>query len=494
MTTSLRRPAKTLATVLGLLMAGGLLAAVPAGTAATAPQKCLPAPIPGAECGTVTVPLVRAHPELGRITVAYALIRHRDRAHPAKGTLAVNPGGPGGSTLAYAAAYTELYAPLLSDHDLLLVDPRGVNKSSPADCGLGSQVTSRRGLLLAAEQCGKVLGGKARGYTTAETADDFDAIRAKLGIPKLDLLGQSYGTYLMAVYAQRHPTRVRSIVLSSAYPLKFDMWARANVRAARRSIRILCDRSGRRCDARRLEADLGRLAARLRRAPIRYTDDNGNARLLGAAMLASVVYDSAGNAPRNLGDLPRTVRAALRGNTKPLVATARDLDPYKLSEPGNPAFNAAQGLSVMCNDYPVLWNRKSSLAQRRREFDKRRAALPDKVFRPFGKRAWTEAANDRGDVCLRWPGKGPLQRVTGPFPDVPVLVMSGELDPNTPTEEGRLAARQFRRATVVEVPNVGHVAEREPSGCAAGIQIRFLKTGRVGDTRCMAAIPPVRVA
>lgn len=473
-------------------MAGGVLAAVPA--RAAAPQSCLPAPIPGAQCGTVNVPLIRAHPERGRITVTYALLRHRDRSRPAKGTLVVNPGGPGGSAIAYASAYARLYAPLLADHDLLLMDPRGVNKSSPVDCGLASQVTSRQGLLLAAERCGKTLGDKARGYTTAEIADDIDAIRAKLRIPKLDLLGQSYGTYLMAVYAQRHPGRVRSIVLSSAYPLKFDMWARANARAMRRSIRILCDRSGGRCDARRLETDLGRLAARLRRAPIHYKDDNGNVRLLNDAMLGSIAYDSAGNAPRNLGDLPKTVRAALRGDSGPLVAAARELDPYKLSEPGDPAFNASQSLTVMCNDYPVLWNPKSSPAQRRRQFNARRAALPDKVFRPFGKRAWTEAANDRGDVCLRWPGKGPLQRVTGPFPNVPVLVMSGELDPNTPTEEGRLAARQFRRSTVIEVPNVGHLAEREPSGCAAAIQIHFLRAARPGDTRCLKAIPAVRVA
>jgi pimeloyl-ACP methyl ester carboxylesterase len=43
-------------------------------------------------------------------------------------------------------------------------------------------------------------------------------VRAHLGIPRLDLYGVSYGTYLMTVFAQRHPTSVRSIVLSSAFP------------------------------------------------------------------------------------------------------------------------------------------------------------------------------------------------------------------------------------------------------------------------------------
>jgi pimeloyl-ACP methyl ester carboxylesterase len=271
------------------------------------------------------------------------------------------------------------------------------------------------------------------------------------------------------------------------------MWARPSVRAARKTIRILCDRSGGRCDARRLEADLGRLATRLRRTPIHYTDDNGNARLLDAQMLASIFQGAASDASAHLSRFLNTVRAALEGNAEPLVAAARALDPYRLSLPGIP-FNAAQTMTVVCNDYPVLWNRTAPLTERRRQFEARRDALPDKVFRPFGKRAWTDADNSRGDTCLRWPGTNPLQRVTGPFPNAPVLVMSGELDPNTPTEEGRLAAGQFRRATVVEVPNVGHIAEREPSGCAAGIQIHFIKTGRLGDTRCMTVIPPVPVS
>ncbi|MFG2021683.1 alpha/beta hydrolase [Actinomadura geliboluensis] len=70
---------------------------------------------------------------------------------------------------------------------------------------------------------------------------------------------------------------------------------------------------------------------------------------------------------------------------------------------------------------------------------------------------------------------------------------SGDLDANTPTETGRQAARQFRRATVVEVPNVGHVPEHEPSGCVAGIQTGFVRDLRVPDTSCLAEIPPAPV-
>src|SRR5947208_2931972 len=81
----------------------------------------------------------------------------------------------------------------------------------------------RDGLTRAFAECGRSLGDRARYYTSAATADDIDAVRAHLRIPRLDLLGESYGTYLMTVYAQRHPDHIRSIVLSSALPLAFDM-------------------------------------------------------------------------------------------------------------------------------------------------------------------------------------------------------------------------------------------------------------------------------
>jgi pimeloyl-ACP methyl ester carboxylesterase len=74
-----------------------------------------------------------------------------------------------------------------------------------------------------------------------------------------------------------------------------------------------------------------------------------------------------------------------------------------------------------------------------------------------------------------------------------VLVTSGDLDPNVPTAEGRLAARQFELAQLVEVPNAGHVPEQESTGCAMSITTDFIRNQRLGDTSCLARIPPVPV-
>ncbi|MFB9198424.1 alpha/beta fold hydrolase [Actinomadura verrucosospora] len=491
------RTAGMLAAATAVIASGGMAAgqAGAAGTPRSGPAECVP--VARAVCGTVRVPLVRARPELGGTTVAYALIEHRDTSRPVKGTVTINPGGPGNSAIASASQYAQMYRGLLEDHDLLLVDPRGVNRSDPVACGaLGSLPATRDGFVRAIGECGRTLGARGRGYTSAETADDIDAVRAKLRIERLDLLGESYGTYLMTVYAQRHPGRVRSVVLSSAYPLDFDMWARPNASAARRSLRLVCGRSAGACDGDRVLRDVARLAQRLRARPVPYTLD-GPQRLLDDTALAAIVYDSAKSAPAGIGDVPAMVRDALRGDTTALVDAARRVAPLSgsaLHREEQQPFNPELAAAVMCNDYPTLWNRRAPVAARLRQFSAGRAALPERAYWPFGKTAWTSMSYDQGDACVRWPDRrGPVQPTGGPFPDVPVLVVSGDLDANTPTAVGRQAARQFRRAAVVEVPNVGHVAEQEPSGCVAAIQTGFIRDLRVPGTSCLAGIPPAPV-
>ena len=447
-------------------------------------------PVPAAECGTIRVPLDRSEPGGPSIPIGYALIRHQDQSRAAIGTVVPNPGGPGASAIESAPLYTEILAPLLADHDLLLIDPRGIGRSGPIRCGLAAAPPTRESLTRAFGECGRSLGVRARGYTSAATADDIDAVRAHLGIRRLDLLGESYGTYLMTVYAQRHPDHVRSIVLSSAYPLAFDMWARPNARAVTRAILLMCQRSSGACDGPRTLNQLSQVARLLREHPISYrVEGEAEPRVLDETALAGIVYE----AGTDLGQLPAALRAALAGDFAPLIAAAQALMTFSGStaSDGDPVW--ALAASVMCNDYPTLWNRHATVHARLHQFATRRAALAAAPFFPFSKQAWTSAIIDRGNLCVRWPDRHPpVQRTTGPFADVPVLVLSGDLDTNTPTEEGRQAARQFRDARVIEIPNLGHVPETA-SRCPAAILTHFIRRLRVGDTSCLADIPPIPV-
>jgi len=55
--------------------------------------------------------------------------------------------------------------------------------------------------------------------TLADQIDDLDAVRARLGADKIDLLGHSWGGYLVMAYAARHPEHIRHLIMvDSAAP------------------------------------------------------------------------------------------------------------------------------------------------------------------------------------------------------------------------------------------------------------------------------------
>ena len=54
-------------------------------------------------------------------------------------------------------------------------------------------------------------------FTTAAAAADMAEIIALLGLGKVDLYGDSYGTYYAQVFAARYPQLIRSLTLDSTY-------------------------------------------------------------------------------------------------------------------------------------------------------------------------------------------------------------------------------------------------------------------------------------
>jgi proline iminopeptidase len=65
---------------------------------------------------------------------------------------------------------------------------------------------------------GKSTAGDKPG-NLADQIDDLDALRQHLGVEKVDLLGHSWGGYLVMAYTARHPDRVRRLlIVDSAAP------------------------------------------------------------------------------------------------------------------------------------------------------------------------------------------------------------------------------------------------------------------------------------
>ncbi|MFI6299695.1 alpha/beta hydrolase [Nonomuraea sp. NPDC050790] len=467
-----------------------------------APAWCPAVPGRRVQCGTEPRPLVAGKPELGTVQVAYALVRRENEAAPAKNTVMVNPGGPGGAPVGLAEWYAALLGPLRADHDLLLIDPRGTGQSGAFVCGTdGFLWAARAEQRRIVDRCGALLGPRAEGYTSAATADDFNAVRHRLGLGKVVLYGVSYGTYLMPIYAERHPGTVRSIVLSGAYPVTFDPFGGPSARAVPLSLRRICARSGA-CDGGAAVRDLRKVAAMLRARPIDLTITAGGRPVtvkLTESVLAQVLTFNASGAlnlrPDEvplLGTMPAHLSKAARGETGPLAAELTS------------AFQAAADLgvpdmgltmTVVCNDYTRPWSVDAPVRQRWRQFERALGRTDPHGYGPFSRAGFAFSIPDGGEVCIGWPKVGTARpyALSGRLPDVPTLVISGDLDSNTSVENSRLSAAQFPRARFLPIPNTGHIPEIDASGCAAGLVSAFIRDERVGDTSCLAKIPPIKV-
>jgi hypothetical protein len=82
-----------------------------------------------------------------------------------------------------------------------------------------------------------------------------------------------------------------------------------------------------------------------------------------------------------------------------------------------------------------------------------------------------------------------------PYPDVPVLVVSGDLDNMTSVADGAAAAARFPAAHHVVITNGLHVnaLPHSRSECGAQLVRRFLTNLSTEDDSCAAQVPPVRL-
>ncbi|GIE76295.1 esterase [Actinoplanes philippinensis] len=436
--------------------------------------------LPTARCGSIAVPRDRDAPANGTIDVGFALVPHTDTTRPGLGTIVPNPGGPGGSTIDLAGTlFTEALAPLLDRYDVLLIDTRGVGRSSALQCpaldGPARVFASRQRQRELIGRCGEQLGDKIGDYSTNAVADDIDTVRATLGLSRLDLLGVSYGTYLMAAYAQRHPEHVRSISLAGAYAVNVDTTGEVGAAAFRRAMRLVCDRTGE-CDGDRVLTDLAALLKRLRAHPEKLTVDGHRVDLDEWQMttVAGRIFASRPDSGAALA-LARAAASARHGDLGPARALVRTSlhASAQIYSYGPLALSDAQAWAVTCHDYPRDFDYADPVGTRVREYDTAQAHLDDADFAPFSAAAWVSRADYDTGACLNWPGDATM---TSPFPagsalpDVPVLVLSGDLDANTPIESGDAAAAQFPHATTRVIEGAGHTPASTPEGAAAIVE------------------------
>ncbi len=395
-------------------------------------------------CARLRVPLERADPSRGKIQVAYAVRRRGKPGEPSLGAIFAVEGGPGYGSIGSARYYIHMLGPLLERRDLVVVDMRGTGHSRAIDCpklqrGRG---TDRAGVA----QCARILGDDYGSYRTSAAADDVDDVRRALGYRRISLYGDSYGTFLAQSYAFRHGENLEALVLDGAYPVRGEnplypsLW-----RTGIRSLTTVCDRAGR-CR--------GNAARRLRRIlPLLRGTPAGVGPLLD--VIASGGYESP---THNYLRIDTAISDYLAGNRRPYRRLTRPTGggygKYRF-------YSRGDELTVSCNDYPMLWDKSSSPAQRERQLRASVRGYPAGEFAPFTP---AEVALDSSAgylECLAWPKPSSLYQPPAPAgapkPAMPTLVISGELDDVTSAGEGRAVVHDFARARQMVVRNGGHV-------------------------------------
>lgn len=483
---------------------------------------------PPAYCGHRTEPLDRADPGSPGITVAFRWYpATAPVAGTAPGTVLPVEGGPGyPSTGSVRGGFDTMYGALLSHWNLLAVDLRGTGGSTPLDCPAlrnWSGQPSGSGYAAAAGSCASGLDHRWRDasgrwvhasdlFTSAPAAADVADIVRALGLGRVDLYGDSYGSWFAQVVASRYPSLFRSVVLDSTYStVTLDPWYRSSHDSMPAAMDAACTRAPA-CAAAGPGSAWDRvatLATRLRAAPVSASvpDATGTVSTvtLGVVGLIDLVNDAAGD-PRVYRSLDAAGRALMDDqDPTPLLRLYAERLASDEAYTGLPArsYSGELYLAVSCLDYPQLFSMASPPGDRVGQLDAAVATLAPGTFAPFTTSEWVQQDQNTEayTACADWPmprSAEPPTTGTLPLlpPRMPVLVLGAEFDTWTPPVDAPgILAQLGGHHRFVSFANATHVVGQGDQPCASTVVQAFVQApGHLDsiDTSCAAAVPPIR--
>ena len=433
-----------------------------------------------AERGRLLVPENRAQADSRTIAIGY--LRLKSRAKVPGAPLFYLEGGPGSRAVTENPRTLDFWTPFLEVADVVLIDQRGTNDSlltwrwdGPpplsfflhADSAARHLETMNRRAFRAFQARGVDLAG----YTSVESADDLDALRAALGAERVSVLGFSYGTHLATAYLRRHGARVENAVLigtegpDQTEKLPWTM----DVQLGKLALLAAADPAiGDRVPD--LVALHDRAVARLARAPmvIPVTAPGGAEALpvaVGPFGLDFLLRIDVGDAS-DLVVFPRLLWSVDQGDTTALAWFVRKRAGIALGVHGmNVAMDFASGASP---------GRRATVAQQ--EGTSRFGAVVN-FPHPSAAASW-------GLAELGPDFRGPL------VSPVRTLFISGELDFNTPPYQAEEMRWGMPNSTHLVVAHAGHEQTWFQNDTAVPVIVDFLKGMDVRERRI--TYPPLR--
>lgn len=391
-------------------------------------------------------------------------------------------GGPRFSMIANAGAFAKggSLEWFRETRDVVLIDPRGLHQSHPLYC----DALARPRILeryyppdrVAACRAQVDRIADARHYSTLNAIADYEDIRRWLGYRQWDVGGWSFGGRFMLTYVHQHPEAIRTAFLSFPADLQFLRplhYARFGQMAFDN---LVADCAGdAACNAAFPSpgADLASILDRLQQAPlpVSFVDpDSGEvvARRLTRDIFADELWSWLLE-NRRARQVPYVLRRAAMGDYAPFL----DIAVPKARQSAEPE---GHYFAVVCAE------ETQHLPPDRVESHTRGTFVGDYMVREY--QAACEAWGERPHPDL------PLD----PRPaDVPVLVVTGGIDPVAQPEAGDTIIRPFHDARHIVLPDIAHGLDGvEKADCYDRILAQFLEHGSAQhlSTDCIASMRP----
>ena len=433
-----------------------------------------------AYCGTVTV-FEDRHTGTGRQIKLWVVVLPSLSSRPNPDPVFFLAGGPGQAAAQLAPQVRAFFQEIQRTRDIVLVDQRGTGRSNPLNCrskagSLREMTEASDAALTRLRQCLESYDADVRLYTTDIAMDDLDDVRGYLGYDKINLYGGSYGTRAALVYLRQRGEHVRSIVLDGVAPT--DM--RLPLFTARDAQHAL-DNAVADCEADQacrqafphLSSRITTLLTRLEHhpQPVRIVhprtgvaeDVNVDARLV-ASILFNAVYS-----PVTASIVPVLVERADHDDFQALFALGLANDGVGEN------MSLGMQLSILCSE------------------DTSRVSPDELAHEISGSVFGAHLIGSQLDACAIWPKRSlPPDYYQPVRSDVPVLVLSGAVDPVTPPAWGESVVKHLSRGRHIVMPFTGHGVVSTP--CGNHLVQDFIESASTEDlnTDCVTTVrrPP----
>ena len=446
------------------------------------------------ECGFVVVPEDHNNPAAPTIRIAVAVIKDKSDEHYPDPVMLLS-GGPGEKTVHNVPALAEILDHIHPNRDLILFDQRGVGLSEPAlECPefMQSQLDSMKesdignveqtlfeGLMACRDRLVSE-GHNLSMYNTTQNAADVNDIYIALGYDQVNLYGGSYGSLLAQAVMRDYPRGIRSVVLTSVLPLEKSLFVEGSMTTTKAIMHLLntcavdevCNNA-----YPDLEEVLFEVVDRLNANPIPITvtnpldGQNYDALLTGDAVFGNLV--SMLSQTSFIPLFPQAIYDVYNDNYE-LIVQLSSIRMGLLS-----ATSRGMTYSVLCTDDLIGSTPEDLLAVK--------AALTRQLVGSSD----TDDIVEYGSfgICGNWPIQEADAWVKEPLVgDIPTLILSGEFDPVTPPNYGRLVAENLSHSYYFEFPNVGHFIIADE--CARSIAGTFFDDPtRSPDVSCISEMP-----